>query len=657
MNPTSSMGGGGAETSVVRNITGVGGGDQTDRNTAGATAQTPLITDSLSEPTGGGSHGQSNRLSNAETSVSNSTTVTELTMSPSVEGPSESALSNKSNRNMNYAKNNRVLQPHQGQNPTVERNTHKSSDEELRILGNTLVDKNTCLSRQGQNDNHGADLHHDDIFDAIADNLESSLVQNDSLNQQQRQSVAPLLNVASGNGYGATASGVPQPVNPPPSISYYQNQVNLSEPLIVRPKMPNVPGNGSAPSARAVSNDKKSKFRFKKPKSDKNKGDKSKGLSFPFFGRKLHGSSNASNENMDFYPAENLVHNPLPLAQSILCKPGPSGQDDARPGGPGHQRNLSRENGTFVDIQGKSNLDPRPVSTEVRLMNGTPIVRPTSLPVEPRGGTSINTATAAAAVPGYNIDQSAVLVGATAQVDRSGDGAIAESRPVNDNPPDGPENRLGIAEVGVAKLQGTAPTTNGQPALVKVKGKSHSSGDLSPTHSAVSGQSSSPNFVLNTTNVQSPPRPNSLQIQGVHNCKKSNPTGSGPQLNNCGNNNNNNSKPTSQLENNLNVLNSHRNNSSTSSDRNLLNNSLEYIHATQTMDRHPKKRHKAPMTAVKNGRVSLCDDRVLSQSAGNVNASTWQQPQDVEKGNKSAISLQQFGSLDINLQQVQDFEC
>ena len=273
--------GGGADTSVVRNLTSVGGGDQT-----GATAQTPLITDSLSEPTGGTSHVQSNRLSNAETSVSNSTTVTELTMSPSVEDPPEPALSNKSNRNMNYAKNNRVLQPHQGQNPTVERNTHKSSDEELRILGNTLVNKNTCLARQGQNDNHGADLHHDDIFDAIADNLESSLVQNDSLNQQQRQSVAPLLNVASGNGYGATSSGVPQPVNPPPSISYYQNQVNLSEPLIVRPKIPNVPGNGSAPSARAVNNDKKSKFRFKKPKSDKNKGDKSNRTQFSLLRKK-----------------------------------------------------------------------------------------------------------------------------------------------------------------------------------------------------------------------------------------------------------------------------------------------------------------------------------------------------------------------------------
>ena len=172
----------------------------------------------------------------------------------------------------------------------------------------------------------------------------------------------------------------------------------------------------------------------------------------------------------------------------------------------------------------------------------------------------------------------------------------------------------------------------------------------------MSGQSSSPNIVSNPTNVQSLPRPNSLQIQGVHNCKKSNPTGSGPQLNNYGNNNNNSSKSSSQLENNLNVLNTHRNNSSTSSDRNLLNNSLEYIHATQTVDRHPKKRHKALIAAVKNGRMSLCDDRVMSQSAGNVNASTWQ-PQDIEKGNKSAISLQQFGSLDINLQQVQDFEC
>ena len=137
---------------------------------------------------------------------------------------------------------------------------------------------------------------------------------------------------------------------------------------------------------------------------------------------------------------------------------------------PGHQRNLSRDNGTFVDIQGKSNLDPRPVSTEVRLMNGTPIVRPTSLPVESRsGGTSINTATAAAAVPGYNIDQSAVLAGATAQVESSGGGATAESRPVNDNPPEGTENTLGIAEVGMAKLQSAAPSTNGQPTLVKVK--------------------------------------------------------------------------------------------------------------------------------------------------------------------------------------------
>ena len=637
--------GGGPETSVVRNITTASTGtDQAERHATGA--QTPLITDPLSELAGGASHIQSNRLSNAENSVSTSTTVTELTMSPSGEAPVEApVVSNKSNRNINNAKNNnRVLQPHQGQNPTVERNTHKSSDEELRILGNTLVDKNMCLARQGANDNHGADLHHDDIFDAIADNLESSLVQNDSLNQQQRQSVVPLLNLSSAQGLGATASGVPQPVNPPPSITFLQNQVNLSEPLVVRPKMPNVPGNGSVPSARAANNDKKSKFRIKKPKS---KGGKGRGLSFPFFGRKSHGSGNSSNENVDFYPTENLVHNPLPLAQSILCKPGPSGlTDDLRPTGSGHQRNLSRENANFMDIQGKSNLDPRPVSTEVRLMNGTPIVRPTSLPVEPRGGTSINpTATATSAVPGYNIDQSAAFAGA-AGLSNVSNGPNVDTRPACSNE-NATENWLGLAEIGVAKVQSAASSATGQQALVKVKGKSHSSGDLSPMHSAVSGSPGA-------SNVHSPQRPNSMQVPGVHNYKKLNPTGSGPQLNNAGNNNN--SKSSNPLETNHNVLNTSKNNSGNLSDRNLLNNSLEYIHDTQTVDRHPKKRHKAPMAAIKNGRMSLCDDRVMSKSAGNVNTSPWQQ-EDVEKGNKSAISLQQFGSLDINIQQVQDFEC
>ncbi len=643
VNPTSSMGGG-SDPSVVRNMTGC---DHPERGMT-TSAHTPLITDALNEPLVGGV--QSNRLSNTENSVSTSTTVTELTMSPSgeaapvVEPPTVVAPA-KSNRNMNNAKNNRALQPHQGQNPTVERNTHKRSDEELTILGNTLVDKNLRLQPSAVGDN----LHDADIFDTLADNLESSLVQNDTL--QQRDSVGPMM-----NGFGSQATGpASQPVNPPPSIAYLQNHVNSSEPLVVRPKMPNVPGNGSVPSARPANSEKKSyKFPFKKSKSDKNKAERSnKVLSFPFFGRKSQGQSGTRNDSMDFYPTENLVHNPLPLAQSVLCKPGPSGRADDARGGPSHQRNLSR------DIQGKSNLEPRPVSTEVRLMNGTPIVRPTSLPVESRGGANRNMATAAAGVPGYNIDQSSTQTTAEVKLAAAGRprGPMTSRAPAHDVNENGSlDGAVALAEVGVAKLHPGPGLL--QPALVKVKGKSQSSGDLSPTSNAAESAS------VHATDLASVQSPNYTALNS------SSTSSSGSQMNNVGNNNRV-TRPPNPLETSHNQLNAQKNGSgsTTSSENNksLLNNSLEYIHATQSMDRHPRKRPKALLTAgvaaagVKAGGrgTSLSDDRVISQSAGNVNCTTtvWPTDDDLEKGNKSAISLQQFGSLDINLQQVQDFKC
>jgi hypothetical protein len=64
-------------------------------------------------------------------SVSNSTVETFIPTTPS-EGESF-----QKNFKMMMEKNNCVLQPHQGRNPTVERNTHKRSDEEIVISGNT----------------------------------------------------------------------------------------------------------------------------------------------------------------------------------------------------------------------------------------------------------------------------------------------------------------------------------------------------------------------------------------------------------------------------------------------------------------------------------------------------------------------------------------
>ena len=653
------------------------------------TSQTPLIVDSSSEPSGGGAGIRSNRISTDENSVSNSTTVTELTISPSVDAPENVtltqnggpvvAVNNKSNINLNYARNNKVLQPHQGQNPTVERNTHKRSDEELAILGNSLVDKSIAKAHQGvPPDTHNPNMHHD-LFDTLADNLESSLVQNDSLYQNRASQGLPPPRASQGLPPPSTTNvNINQSVNPPPSnIPYLQNEVNLSEPLIVRPKMPNVPGNGaSAPSARAANSEHKHKSKFRFPK--RSKGEKGKGLSLPFFGKKSHHERTAS-DGLDYYPTENLVHNPLPLQQSsLLAKPGPSGQGlDLLGGATGGSRRSQYGDSSAMDIEGKSNLDPRPVSTEVRLLNGTPTVRPTSLPVVPRNaglgptgprpgfnlgsgngnlnmagmvGPALQPAVASSGVPGYGIDQSTGSLPLPLQSQElqaldptSHRRAGSEEQSLNPNINRDPNSEtraqstdgcLGFAEVGVAKLQPAVPLTNGQAALVKVKGKSYSSGELSPAHSALSSQSDSSSLFPSggdAAQQASPPRPKSLLVNG-HSYKKPALSGSGPQLNN----------GRSSLEN----------------TKNLMNNSLDYIHATQSIDRNHKKRQKTPISAIKNGRISVSDEQVMSQSAGNVNnVSPWQPAHPEKPPNKSTISLQQFGSLDVNLQQVQDYEC
>lgn len=113
-------------------------------------------------------------------SVSNSTV--ETFIPPST--PSEGETFQKNYRMM-VEKNSRVLQPHQGRNPTVERNTHKKSDEEIAVSGNTLLYGNEIL------DNNMVSLN-DTLMDNVNENLDTSLVQSDFLNINTRHTNAPI---------------------------------------------------------------------------------------------------------------------------------------------------------------------------------------------------------------------------------------------------------------------------------------------------------------------------------------------------------------------------------------------------------------------------------------------------------------------------------
>ena len=122
----------------------------------------------------------------------------------------------------------------------MERNTHKSSDEDLEIQGNTLVTKGTTTSSvtKGSASVNGFHAppppypqHSPSVSDVLLDSLgtdtlETSLVQHDALNR------APE---AGGRGREVGAVSVRNV----PRIPYMQNDM-VTEPLIVRPKQSNV---------------------------------------------------------------------------------------------------------------------------------------------------------------------------------------------------------------------------------------------------------------------------------------------------------------------------------------------------------------------------------------------------------------------------------
>ena len=561
------------------------------------------------------------RSSRPENSVSTSTVETTLTGSPSDPLPVP-LIEPPGKTNNLYARTKQPLQPHQGQNPTVERNTHKRSDDKLVVLGNTLVDQSIADEAQAhaQSDraapSGGANTNAnftDDLFDAIADNLETSLVQNDLLSQQQ----------------------YPAPSQPQPSGHMLSNrpiphQNNPTEPLIARPKQPNVPGNGSAYHhqpplpQRAFTQPEpshppkqKNKFRFKKPKTDKISG-KMSGL--VNFGKNLLKGGNhdsSSDDGSNYFPTENL-RNPAQMT-SGQAKPSSAAtncQDGANPG--------------------KSNLEPRQVPTEVCLLNGAPVVRPMSLPVGAGKDSARN----------YNL-------GRRHHSDSSSDDSASDQetlpkyredlgppgRDINRYSPPrepAPESQLGFAEVGVAKLQTEGSLVNARPALKKVKLKSQSSVDLSPTATSFADSSDEESRVR---------RPSSLSVNG-HNYKKV--PQSVPCLNNLGREeaasnrqSGVNQQPHPRAHNGIVA----RPGSGAESHRPLLNG-----------QRHSPDRDT-------NGRYSLCDDRLLSHSTGDVNLA---KRGDRQNGGgrgalgQSSISLTQFGSVerDVNrLHKPADYPC
>lgn len=136
---------------------------------------------------------------NGERRGSFSTSTMETTLAVT---PSDAAPSHPKSQNIN-AMMNQPVPPHQGRNPIVERNTHKRSDEELAVVGNNLF----YGKERNENDVLG---NSDNLFDNLTDSLESSLMQNDSLNHGH----SPYLQNSRINTVGGT-DRPPKVVNNP----------------------------------------------------------------------------------------------------------------------------------------------------------------------------------------------------------------------------------------------------------------------------------------------------------------------------------------------------------------------------------------------------------------------------------------------------------
>ncbi|XP_014662897.1 PREDICTED: serine/threonine-protein kinase par-1-like [Priapulus caudatus] len=278
-----------------------------------------------------------------DASISESTAET-IVMSPSESEPPPRPTKGNVNQFMVQQKQAKV-EPHQGRNPCLERNINTEEERPLAVRGNTLIDKDKVGKAPS---NTGGDT----MFDSLTDNLQTALVQNESLPIQERsnQQVAPqndALPPRERPNY--TAAPIP----------YVQNAVRDGG-IAKCPKQENVPGNGThrnlaMPAGAAGPAAGPHRVAGASPSSsakrdDKKKDKKSKGGLMSLFDRKLfsHGSN--------------------------LAKPAPP---PAAAGGH-HQRASSDSSSGGQRLQGegghqRSGSDSgnaAPVNTEVRLVNG-----------------------------------------------------------------------------------------------------------------------------------------------------------------------------------------------------------------------------------------------------------------------------------------------
>lgn len=185
------------------------------------------------------------------------------------------------------------------------------------------------------------------IFDNLADNLQTALVQNDTLATQER----PTQQVVPQNDALPSRERQSYTVTP---IPYLQNAVHDSS-VVTCPKQENVPGNGThrhlpmpgsvAPPAGQQRAGLQPSFK----KEDKKK-EKKKGGLLSLFDRKLFSHGNNSLESGH---VESVERAPTNLQQRSSANSG-----------------NHRSNGDATHQRSGSNGDHAPVSTEVRLVNG-----------------------------------------------------------------------------------------------------------------------------------------------------------------------------------------------------------------------------------------------------------------------------------------------
>ncbi|XP_021341676.1 uncharacterized protein LOC110442406 isoform X2 [Mizuhopecten yessoensis] len=460
--------------------------------------------------------------------------------------PSEGEVPLPPQKLMNVAmdKNQTVLRPHQGRNPTVERNTHKRSDEELAVSGNQLVyggDKRLVETVQ----NAPSNIQNDDTsFDGFSDNLETSLVQNDVLNHHRSH-----------------------------PISYVQNQVH-GDNHPVRPKVANVPVNNPQPGASRNVEPKSHKSKLSKLMSARELGSKLGQLSL--LSKIVTRGSDKKDTDRDSArnSKENMSHVNGNFDNSSVCASASSASRSNANRPSSHSSNSTKSYGhndnTNVNIN-------RAVPTEVQMRKGNPVVRPLHL----------------------NISHS----------DETHSGRSSRNCAQ-------PESRLGMAEIGVAKLEMVPQRAHQSIVKIRKGPYSKSTSDLSPQKACKSKRWSETGFgeEEGEENVEKGilnfKRPDSLSLKG-HNYTSQKNLGE----------------------------------SKTCSDLSLLveNSKMEDCNGVFLIEPKTKIKHrvKTPLS-LKHGRFSLYDDRLMTKYF-------MEHPELIQdKVCKSSASLQELMLLDRN---------